>query len=62
MNVQVIGVWFTKEVKHFIRRGWPNTFGNIVYIYILWNINMAPVFYSIANEKQLIEVMQIYKL
>ncbi len=24
----------TKEVKPFIRRGWPNTFGNIVYIYI----------------------------
>ncbi len=22
----------TKVVKPFIRRGWPNTFGNIVYI------------------------------
>ncbi len=21
----------TKVVKHFFRRGWPNTFGNIVY-------------------------------
>ncbi len=24
----------TKVVKHLIRRGWPNTFDNIVYIYI----------------------------
>ncbi len=23
----------TKVVKPFIRKGWPNTFGNIVYIY-----------------------------
>ncbi len=22
----------TKVVKPFIRRGWPNTFGNIVYL------------------------------
>ncbi len=22
----------TKGVKPFIRRGWPNTFGNIVYV------------------------------
>ncbi len=22
----------TKVVKPFIRRGWPNTFGNIVYV------------------------------
>ncbi len=25
----------TKVVKPFIRRGWPNTFGNIVYIIII---------------------------
>ncbi len=24
----------TKVVKPFIRRGWPNTFGYIVYVYI----------------------------
>ncbi len=24
----------TKVVKPFVRRGWPNTFGNIVYLYI----------------------------
>ncbi len=25
----------TKVVKPFIRRGWPNTFGNIVYIFFI---------------------------
>ncbi len=30
----------TKVIKPFIKRGWPNTFGNIVYIYIDTYINM----------------------
>ncbi len=27
----------TKVVKHCIKRGWPNTFGNIVYVTLLHN-------------------------
>ncbi len=28
----------TKVVKPFIRRGWPNTFGNIVYIHFQYTV------------------------
>ncbi len=29
----------TKVVKPFIRRGWPNTFGNIVYVTLKTNVS-----------------------
>ncbi len=29
----------TKAVKPFIRMGWPNTFGNIVCVYVYVNIS-----------------------
>ncbi len=38
----------TKVVKPFIRRGWPNTFGNIVYIYIYIYIYIYLHFKSIV--------------
>ncbi len=52
----------TKVVKSFIKRGWPNTFGNIVYIqknqYQIriwiksWNICQYPVL-EIKNDIQI---------
>ncbi len=45
----------TKVVKPFIRRRWPNTFGNIVYIYIRavrWaSHSAAEAFKDIAAKK-----------
>ncbi len=40
----------TKAVKPFIRRGWPNTFGNIVYIVI----NLTLSFFKFKSKTEVI--------
>ncbi len=47
----------TKEVKPFIRTGWPNTFGNIVYVtpclYIYYRFGAQETFLSTINVEKL---------
>ncbi len=47
----------TKVVKPFIRKGWPNTFGNIVYI--KWKIYVLGYFN--INMYTYVEYIQIYE-
>ncbi len=37
----------TKVVKPFIRRGWPNTFGNTVCVCVCVRACVYPVFYFV---------------
>ncbi len=46
----------TKVVKPFIRRGWPKTFANIVYIYIYIHIFLADAF--IQSDLQCTQAIQ----
>ncbi len=52
----------TKVVKPFIKRGWPNTFGNIVYIhsykYIIVYVPVR-VFYMYISEMVIFIVLNL---
>ncbi len=54
----------TKVVKPFIRRGWPNTFGNIVYVCVCVYVCMYIYIYIyiyIYTQSRFIIVRSLFK-